>query len=104
MYIQTKTYTRTDGGDFFDLVAPMVTIHGKIVSYKKNYPGYLGMKIDLQNEGNVFVSINNWENKDACDGWEQELTTTLAHLQYKSAMDAFLIENNIVCNVTFEES
>jgi hypothetical protein len=103
MFRQTKIYTRTDGGDFFDLVAPMVSIHGKIMADKKQRQGFLGIKLDLQDEGRTFMSIQSWVSRKAAKSWQTYLKTLSNYAEYTEAMDAFLVAHNIVMEEVLED-
>ncbi len=103
MFRQTKIYTRTDGGDFFDLVAPMVSIHGKIMADKKQRKGFLGIKLDLQDEGRKFISIQTWQGRRPAKAWQTYLKTLPAYGEYTSEMDAFLAAHNIVMEEVLED-
>ena len=103
MFRQTKIYTRTDGGDFFDLVAPMVSIHGKIMADKKQRQGFLGIKLDLQDEGRKFMSIQNWESRKTANSWQTYLKTLPAYAEYTATMDEFLVTHNIVMEEILED-
>ena len=103
MFRQTKIYTRTDGGDFFDLVAPMVSIHGKIMADKKQRKGFLGIKLDLQDEGRTFMSIQTWSGRKPATAWQTYLKTLPNYEEYTSAMDAFMTQHNIVMREELED-
>lgn len=103
MFRQTKIYTRTDGGDFFDLVAPMVSIHGKIMADKKKRKGFLGIKLDLQDEGRKFMSIQTWETRKDAKTWQTFLKSAPNYVEYNETMDAFLAEHNIVMEEILED-
>jgi hypothetical protein len=103
MFRQTKIYTRTDDGDFFDLVAPMVSIHGKIMADKKQRKGFLGIKLDLQDEGKTFMSIQTWQTRRAARTWQTFLKTLPSYEDYTSAMDAFMTQHNIVMREESED-
>jgi heme-degrading monooxygenase HmoA len=103
MFRQTKIYTRTDGGDFFDLVAPMVSIHGKIMVDKKKRQGFLGIKLDLQDEGKTFMSIQTWETRKDANSWRITLQRASNYAEYNTQMDEFLSTHNIVMNEVVED-
>ena len=103
MFKHTKIYTRTDNGDFFDLVAPMVSIHGKIMADKKKKVGFLGIKLDLQDEGRTFISIQTWESRKNSKEWTTYLKTQPGGKEYVIEMNEFLKQHNIVIEEILED-
>lgn len=102
MFKHTKTYSKTDGGDFFDLVGKIVSMHGSVMVEKNKRVGYQGIKLDLLDEGKVFVSVQTWMSEQDFNNWKDYTTNLQVFQDWKVQMDQFLADNNIVVVDTFE--